>query len=131
MGRDYLDLWTIINYYFHTMQIIKENELQKALLGVTNELAVVSEELDGLTEKLARAQLAYDLRFARLLLESSYGNQPARDAGARIVCNEEGLVEPLENYKFEARRLLTRRETLIVISQNIRSLSMGLKTYEN
>lgn len=109
---------------------IKYDNLNQALLGLTNQLGAITSELYELTEKLALSQMKYDTRFARVLIDAPYSNQSARDAHARLVCDEEGLIEPLENYKFQARRLLTERETLIAMSANLRSLLVGYNQNE-
>lgn len=102
-------------------------DLNKLNLKSINELLV---EIDNAISKalpLAReAEVKYQLRYDQLILDGAYGNQGQREAHARSTCNFEKLYMPMLESKGELRMLLGKKELLIEISRNLRSL---LKDY--
>ena len=72
-----------------------------------------------------QAERKYHLRFWDLLLHSGMGTIVAKEAEANLVCQEEGLLEPLQILRADLRALLNEKECYIEISRNLRVLTFG------
>lgn len=98
-------------------------DLKDLNLKTINELLIKVDDL--LTKQLPIARIAevtYQLRFDKILLDGAFGNQGQREAHARSTCNFEKLYMPMLEAKGELRMLLNKRDILIEISRNLRHL---------
>ncbi len=88
-------------------------------------LEQIADELPAKILELVKVQQKYDLRFWDLILHSGMGNQAAREAEANLVCQEEGLLVPVQNLKGEVKALYNKKDCYTEIARNLRVLQVG------
>lgn len=76
-------------------------------------------------KELQEAELKYNLRFWDLVLRSGMGTIAAKEAEANTICNEEGLLEPLQILRADIKALYNQKDCYIEISKNTRALLVG------
>lgn len=94
------------------------------LAQVTEELSQVMELLSQKIIELRELEYKYDIRYYDLLLHSHGANAPAREAEAVSTLEMEGLYEPVTVARGDVKALFVRKDCLIEISKNLRSLEM-------
>ena len=95
------------------------------LIELNEKLEVISEEYPQKIRQLQEAEMKYNLRFWDLLLHSGMGNQASREAEASLVCQEEGLLEPLQILRADVKALYHQKDCFQEISRNLRALQVG------
>ena len=93
------------------------------LTEVNGKLLEIANTLERLIPQLSKAELAYDLRFYDLLLHSGLGTIAAKEAEAKLTCQQEGLLEPVQNMKGDVRLLYHQKDCYIEISRNLRAIA--------
>ena len=74
--------------------------------------------------ELQKAELAYNLRYWHLFVNSGMGTVGAKEAAANLTCQEEGLLEPLQILRADMKALQYERECYVAIASNLRVLQV-------
>ena len=90
------------------------------LADVTKKLEEITAMYSQKIRELQKAELAYNLRFWHLVLHSGLGTITAKEAEANTVCNEEGLLEPVQVLRADIKALYYEKDCYIELSKNIR-----------
>lgn len=93
------------------------------LLEANKQLEQIMGELEVEIPILTKLEEEYYHRFYDLIVNSPMGNAQAREAYAKEVCRTEGVSEPYLMQKLKVRILLHKKEMIIEISRNLRSLN--------
>lgn len=89
---------------------------------INEELKQISSELNGLLPQLSMAEQSYQKVYFNQIIRSGMGNAQSREAEAYLTCDTEGVLSPYQELKISVRTLINRKECLIEISKNIRTL---------
>ncbi len=95
------------------------------LPDVSRKLFELSEAYSEKIRELRQAELAFNRRFWHLLLVSGMGTIVAKEAEANTICNEEGLLEPLQILRAEVKALYYEKDCYIEIAKNLRAIEVG------
>lgn len=112
----------IIYYHLQPMENIKIDLNKLELPDINKLLVAIDTEITKLLPVAREAEIKYQLRFDRLMLDSIYSNQAQREAHARLTCDQEELYKPMLRSKGDLRELLNKKELLIEMARNIRHL---------
>lgn len=94
------------------------------LTELNSKLLLLSKSYGEKIELLQKAELAFNLRFSYLIIHSARANQASREAEANLVCQEEGLLEPVQILKADVKKLYFDKECYIELSKNMRILQV-------
>lgn len=100
------------------------------LLEINQELLKIAEVYPQKSRELREAELRFNLRFWHLLLNSRLGTIAAKEAEANMICNEEGLLEPLQILRADVKALYHRKDCFIEVARNLRALRVGQEVGE-
>lgn len=74
---------------------------------------------------LQQAELQFNLRFWHLFLHSGMGTIGAKEAEANTICNEEGLLEPVQLLRADVKALYHEKDCFLAIAANLRAAQVG------
>ena len=104
---------------------MKDSQPKSMNLPLVNQLLEQTlSQLEVKLPQLEKLESEYWLKLGKYSLNSKLGNQISRDAEAKILLEQEGMLDKYYLLKGEVRTLLTKKEILIEISRNLRSLNM-------
>ena len=95
------------------------------LQEATQSLEELSQKLPQKIKEHQQADTAYMLRFYELTLKSGMGTIVAKEAEANVICNEEGLLQPVQVLRADVKALYSQKDLLIELSRNLRALEYG------
>lgn len=100
------------------------------LTEVNDKLLEIAVQLPAKLQDQREAEARYNLRFYDLMLKSGMGNQEKRDAEANLVCQEEGLLEPVQVLRADVRSLYHMKDCFISIASNLRAMQVREEKHE-
>jgi hypothetical protein len=95
------------------------------LFDVNTKLTELAVALPTKIREMQEAELKYNLRFWHLLLSSGMGTIGAKEAEANVICNNEGLLEPVQILRADVRALYHEKDCYLAIAANLRSGQVG------
>lgn len=100
------------------------------LEDVNKKLEEIAEELPAKIKEFNKAEYDYEMRFAWVYAHSMASNMPGRDAEAKLTCNQEGLIEPLQNIRGDVRALYVKKDIYTAIGSNLRAIQVSMREKE-
>ena len=91
---------------------------------VSTKLQELAETYTQKVRELQKAELAYNLRYWSLFVNSGMGTVGAKEAAANLTCQEEGLLEPLQILRADMKVLQYERECYLAIASNLRVIQV-------
>ena len=95
------------------------------LIELNAKLEKTDEELAVALAKVFPLEVEYTTRYNQLMLHSGMANQTGREAEALETLKQEDIYVKYHEAKLTVKILYSRKDTLIEISRNIRSLAFA------
>jgi Holliday junction resolvasome RuvABC endonuclease subunit len=92
------------------------------ILDINKRLEEIKEELPKALKQAWDTESAYNKVYYQVLIHSPLGTAEKREAEAKLVAEQENVLNPYQEARIELRSLLHEKECLIEISRNMRTM---------